>query len=862
MRTRLIHGSLVAIVLTVPALCLAPAGGQTPLPAQITSSDGRIGTVPLPSTTSPLRAPIVRTAVDPSAYCANAQIPRYHPEHVLVRFKSTRSGTEKAAAHTAAGVLEVLQEYWLVPDLYLVRVAPDKVDDAIESYRNDPAVLYAEQDGIDPWLAIPNDPMFPAYSWEHWSIRAPRAWDTTTGAPAFAVGHLDSGVDYTHPDLAANVDLSISYDFYDHDSDPMDTFWHGTGTASVIAAVGDNAVDYVGTMWRCRIAALRVGPAGALHSAQIEAIQYMVAQGINVSNISSGSTTYTQARYDAMAAAQSVGHIFVCAAGNDGTNNDVSPIYPASYDLPNVVAVAAVGSADELSSYSCYGPTSVDLAAPGDDIAVADLGGQWVFESGTSFSAPMVAATIGLVRSHNPGLSWQAVKELIMGSARPVPALQGLMVSGAIVDAAAAITDCNGNGVPDWRDVHVYGAPDCDGNDVPDSCELRASEVALDYALDDGTAETAVGLAQAGTLLWLNGFEVMLGGEWLDAVAVKLGAGTPPGASLAVIIYADVDNDGNPNDLRQLASYYITVPADTTRFVRTPIVPLFVGNVGTRFFAGAVMDAPAQVYIADLDRTTSSQRSWVVGYAPGFVDVIRPYGLVTVDSVGLSGNWLIRVHSGRNCNYNGVPDDCEWQDCNGNLQLDACDVTSGTRPDCNWNGIPDECDIASGSSADIDDDGVPDECEDCNGNRVPDQMDIAGGASPDSNGDGVPDECQFGRPAFAVDAGGTVWTDGTAVVVGQSAIGVAADGGITLETGVVPCWDTGPAICRGDTNCDGVISYGDINPFVVALNSLSTWQAQNPGCPWQNVDTNDDGVISYGDINPFVVLLNTHPPCP
>lgn len=125
---------------------------------------------------------------------------------------------------------------------------------------------------------------------------------------------------------------------------------------------------------------------------------------------------------------------------------------------------------------------------------------------------------------------------------------------------------------------------------------------------------------------------------------------------------------------------------------------------------------------------------------------------------------------------------------------------------------------------------------------------------------------EFSLDWYSIDGGGNMWTTGGSYelsgTIGQHDAGVMTGGDYELTGGFWFAAPAGPTICRGDTNCDGVISYGDINPFVVALNSLSTWQAQNPGCPWQNVDTNDDGVISYGDINPFVVLLNTHPPCP
>jgi subtilisin family serine protease len=143
--------------------------------------------------------------------------------------------------------------------------------------------------------------------------------------------------------------------------------------------------------------------------------------------------------FDAIRLADSAGVLFVAAAGNSGTNNDVYPFYPASYNLPNVLVVAATDSTDALASFSCYGATSVDLAAPGVNIFSTTPGGQYGQKSGTSMATPHVVGAAALLLSNSPGLRAADLKGLLMSYAEPLPALAGRTVTGGRLNVYRAL---------------------------------------------------------------------------------------------------------------------------------------------------------------------------------------------------------------------------------------------------------------------------------------------------------------------------------------------------------------------------------------------------------------------------------------
>ncbi|HKQ50422.1 MAG TPA: S8 family serine peptidase [Phycisphaerae bacterium] len=285
-----------------------------------------------------------------------------------------------------------------------VQLHPGKaVADAIaENWgRGDARIVAVEPNYVVRILTTPNDPRFS----EMWSlsntgqtggvsdadIDAPEAWDITTGSTPAIVAVVDTGIDYLHPDLVDNmwknpgetgggketngidddgngyVDDVHGYDFFQNDSDPSDAHSHGTHVAGTIGAHGNNGLGVTGVNWQCRLMACRFLNAGGSGSTAdaIEAINYAVANGAKVLNNSWGGGGYSASLEAAIANARDQGVLFVAAAGNAASDIDTVPTYPASYNVSNIIAVAATTNTDSLASFSNFGDLSVHLGAPG-----------------------------------------------------------------------------------------------------------------------------------------------------------------------------------------------------------------------------------------------------------------------------------------------------------------------------------------------------------------------------------------------------------------------------------------------------------------------------------------------------------------
>ncbi|MCH8149333.1 MAG: S8 family serine peptidase, partial [Planctomycetes bacterium] len=418
----------------------------------------------------------------------------------------------------------MLKRYRSVEGLCLVEVAEGRREDVRKRYAAELQVLYAQDDHVIHAFAVPNDPSFPV----QWGlrntgqtvpdlfggddpgtpgadIRAEGAWDLTTGDAAIRIAVLDSGVDYNHPDLAANIwtntgetgfdkkgnpketngidddgnlwiDDVHGYDFVNHDGDPMDDYFHGTHVAGIIGAVGNNGVGVTGVNWQCQIVALKILDAtgSGFDSDAIEAMDYLIDNGILLSNNSWGCICpFNPALSDAVGELQAIGHLFVAAAGPFfGRNIDEFPVYPASFDFQHMIVVAGVDNDDLLSIFSDIGPISVDLAAPGDNVWSTLPGASYGLATGTSMAAPHVTGTAALLWGRRPELSWSDVHSRLLRSVRVVPALIGRTVTGGIIDASVAVGDCNHNGVPDEQDIAQGGSDDCNSDGFPDECEL------------------------------------------------------------------------------------------------------------------------------------------------------------------------------------------------------------------------------------------------------------------------------------------------------------------------------------------------------------------------------------------------------
>ncbi|HLM59706.1 MAG TPA: S8 family serine peptidase [Pyrinomonadaceae bacterium] len=321
---------------------------------------------------------------------------------------------------------------------------------------------------------LPNDPMFK----EQWAlsnsgqnggkanadVNALKAWLKTQGSSDVVVAVLDSGVDYTHKDLAANMwfrpdsvpqykddelgtfNDARGFNATDNFSDPMDDNGHGTHCSGIIGAEGDNDEGIAGINWKVEIMPLKFMGRGGFGTTKdaIEAINYAIDRkrnGVNVRviNASWGSTMRSKALEDAIRAAGEEGILFVAAAGNNGSSNDRSPHYPSNYDLPNVISVAALDRSDNLASFSNFGVKTVHIAAPGKDILSTWLGDDYREASGTSMATPYVAGVAALILATEPKLSVDKLRERVLKSVDKLDTLDGKVENGGRVNAGKAL---------------------------------------------------------------------------------------------------------------------------------------------------------------------------------------------------------------------------------------------------------------------------------------------------------------------------------------------------------------------------------------------------------------------------------------
>lgn len=401
-----------------------------------------------------------------SAAAADAQQPQrplFVPGEIIVKFEDGVGAATKAAVLSRNGVF-VIRQLRGIDALYGALPAGIDLMAAKARLESLPQVRYAEPNYYRYINAAPNDPGFPLM----WGldntgqtggtpdadIDAPEGWNIETGSHDVILAVIDSGTDIDHEDLAANIyvnpgeygvagelanngidddgngfiDDVRGWDFRSGDNDVRDNspacVGHGTHTAGTAGAVGNNAVGVTGVARNVSILPIRaLGPilgilCGANDADLIDAINYAALMGADVSNNSWGGSGGSKAVRDAIAAAR---HVFVAAAGNEGNNNDSKPSYPASYKLDNIVAVAATDDNDLLPSFSNYGATSVDLAAPGVDILSTLPGDSYGQLSGTSMATPHVAGVAALVKQLHPAWGSGAVAAAVKTSASQLP---------------------------------------------------------------------------------------------------------------------------------------------------------------------------------------------------------------------------------------------------------------------------------------------------------------------------------------------------------------------------------------------------------------------------------------------------------
>ncbi len=298
-------------------------------------------------------------------------------------------------------------------------------------------------------------------------VNALNAWEKTKGSKEVVIAVIDTGVDYTHPDIKDNmwvntkeipdngidddgngfIDDIYGYDFVNDDSDPMDDNDHGTHCSGTIGA-SHNSIGVAGVMGNVKIMALKFlsGRGGGTLDGAVRAIDYATEMGVDVMSNSWGGGGRSQILLDAIKRAEEKGIIFVAAAGNESNNNDRFPSYPASYglDAQNVISVAAMDIEGDGASFTNYGVKSVHVTAPGVNIVSTTPGGRYKSFSGTSMATPHVSGVVGLLLSTNSRravkVTSKNIREWLIRSSKPHEALKKTSLSGGYVDAFSALT--------------------------------------------------------------------------------------------------------------------------------------------------------------------------------------------------------------------------------------------------------------------------------------------------------------------------------------------------------------------------------------------------------------------------------------
>lgn len=284
-------------------------------------------------------------------------------------------------------------------------------------------------------------------------INATQAWNVETGDRDLVVAVIDTGVDYTHSDLAANawknegeipgngidddgngfVDDVYGYDFSNKDADPMDGHSHGTHCAGVIGA-RHNGTGVMGVMANVKIMAIKfLSDSGSGETIDaISSIDYAVANGAKILSNSWGGGAYSEALKESIQNARDNGVLFVAAAGNSSADNDSRPTYPANYDVENVITVGAMDGKGNRSSFSNYGLETVHVFAPGSNILSTVPGDRYKKMSGTSMATPMVSGVLGLLLSKEDSLSFEDIKQRLYTTSVPNDSLITKAKSGRI----------------------------------------------------------------------------------------------------------------------------------------------------------------------------------------------------------------------------------------------------------------------------------------------------------------------------------------------------------------------------------------------------------------------------------------------
>ncbi len=406
---------------------------------------------------------------------------------LIVKFKPSATGEIKDSIHRRHSS-EKVKEFRSLNIHHVKLKKGMSIEEAIEIYESEPDVEYAEPNYRFTAQTVPDDSYF-NYLWglnnggqtggtPGADIDAFRAWDITNGSNDVVIAVIDTGVDYTHPDLSQNIwvnpaeysgtpgidddgngyiDDTRGINTFDHINDPMDDHGHGTHVAGTIGAVGNNSMGVAGVNWNVKILSCKfLGSDGYGYTdGAIECLEYIRAlkeKGVNViaTNNSWGGGGYSQALYEAIDAQRRSDILFIAAAGNDNTDSDQYDFYPAAYSLPNLLSVAATDPNDVKAWFSNFGRRTVHVGAPGTDIVSLRANGtdmygdgahfippgdsstQYYRASGTSMATPHVTGLAALIKSQDLNRDWIRIKNLILSGAEEEIPFYGGTIAGRV----------------------------------------------------------------------------------------------------------------------------------------------------------------------------------------------------------------------------------------------------------------------------------------------------------------------------------------------------------------------------------------------------------------------------------------------
>jgi thermitase len=564
-----------------------------------------------------------------SQYAAQPQpqVPEFVPDEVIVRFREGVDEYQKDLARFRVSGSRK-RVFKLIRGLEVMKLSHGvSVEEAIDLYRQDPNVLYAEPNYILRTTLTPNDTRFG----EMWGLHnigqsggipdadidAPEAWNHTTGSSDVIVAVIDSGVDYNHPDLSANmfrnttdcnnngidddgngyVDDCFGIDTANNDSNPMDDNNHGTHVAGTIGAVGNNNRGVVGINWNVKIMACKfVNSSGSGTTEDaidcLEYVKIMKDRGHNIiaTNNSWGGGDFSQALIDAIEDQRQSDILFITAAGNGDffgfpINNDQTAVYPCTYFLPNIICVAATTRTDARSSFSNYGRRTVHIGAPGSDILSTKRNNTYGTSSGTSMATPHVTGVAALLKSADPNLDWRALKNLILAGGDDVASMADTITQKRL----------NANGALNCSDSTVLSWLRPISSIINGSVGQPIDLAALHINCGNGNGDVVVTVDPIGESVTLvddgvasdqAGGDGIYSGQWTPSSHGTFMLAFPDGDIITVIV-ADVDSiTPNPIDL--------AAPPASFTITGGGFADLGYGLPAANFYAGTTFIAQAR----------------------------------------------------------------------------------------------------------------------------------------------------------------------------------------------------------------------------------------------------------------------------